>query len=161
MRHTISLLVENKIGVFSRISTMFSGRGFNISSISVGETEDPSVSRITIITNGDEAIVEQINKQLNKLIDVIKVVDLTHENFVERELLLVKVVADQRNRAEIMQVADVFRARVVDMSAKTFTLEATGTHDKIQAIISMLKPHGIQAIARTGSVALKRELKDK
>jgi acetolactate synthase-1/3 small subunit len=138
---------------------MFSGRGFNISSISVGETEDPSISRITIVTTGDDAIVEQINKQLNKLIDVIKVIDLTYENFVERELLLAKVVADPRNRSEIMQIADVFRARIVDMSSKTLTLEATGTHAKIQAIVAMLKPHGIQAMARTGSVALKRELK--
>jgi acetolactate synthase-1/3 small subunit len=156
-RHTISVLVENKFGAFVRVAGMFSAKGYNIDSLSVGPTEEEDISRMTIVTRGDDQIIEQITKQLNKLIDTIKVVDLTFESFVERELVLVKVQATQTSRPEIMQIAEIFRAKVVDISAKSLTLEATGSQQKVDAIIKMLKPFGIKELARTGRVALKRE----
>jgi acetolactate synthase-1/3 small subunit len=156
-RHTISVLVENKFGAFVRVAGMFSAKGYNIDSLSVGPTEEEDVSRMTIVTRGDDQIIEQITKQLNKLIDTIKVVDLTFESFVERELVLVKVQATQSSRPEIMQIAEIFRSKVVDISQKSVTLEATGSQQKVDAIIKMLKPFGIKEIARTGRVALKRE----
>ena len=156
-RHTISVLVENKFGAFVRVAGMFSAKGYNIDSLSVGPTEEQDISRMTIVTRGDDQIIEQITKQLNKLIDTIKVVDLTFESFVERELVLVKVQATQSSRSEIMQIAEIFRAKVVDISAKSVTLEATGSQQKVDAIIKMLKPFGIKELARTGRVALKRE----
>ncbi len=156
-RHTISVLVENKFGAFVRVAGMFSAKGYNIDSLSVGPTEEEDISRMTIVTRGDDQIIEQITKQLNKLIDTIKVVDLTFESFVERELVLVKVTATQTSRPEIMQIAEIFRAKVVDISAKSLTLEATGSQQKVDAIIKMLKPFGIKELARTGRVALKRE----
>ena len=156
-RHTISVLVENKFGAFVRVAGMFSAKGYNIDSLSVGPTEEEDISRMTIVTRGDDQIIEQITKQLNKLIDTIKVVDLTFENFVERELVLVKVQATQSSRPEIMQIAEIFRSKVVDISPKSVTLEATGSQQKVDAIIKMLKPFGIKELARTGRVALKRE----
>jgi acetolactate synthase-1/3 small subunit len=155
--HTISVLVENKFGAFNRIAGLFSAKGYNIESLSVGPTEDESVSRMTIVTEGDDPIIEQIIKQLNKVIDTIKVVDLTFDSFVERELVLVKVQTTAATRSEIMQIAEIFRAKVVDISQRTLTLEATGSKLKADAIIKMLKPFVIKEIARTGRVALKRE----
>ncbi|MEE9219515.1 MAG: acetolactate synthase small subunit [Acidobacteriota bacterium] len=157
MKHTISLLVENKFGVLSRIVGLFSGRGYNIESISVGQTEDVELSRMTIVLSGDDQIIEQIMKQLNRLIDVIKVVDLTGESFVERELALIKVAASPSTRSEIVQITNIFRAKVVDISPRTLTVEATGNEAKIDAIIGMLRPFGLKEIARTGKTALTRE----
>jgi acetolactate synthase I/III small subunit len=156
-KHTISILVENKFGAFNRIAGMFAAKGYNIDSLSVGPTEDEGVSRMTIVTRGDDQIIEQITKQLNKLIDIIKVVDLTFESFVDRELVLVKVQSTTETRPEIMQIAEIFRAKVVDISPRTLTLEATGSQQKVDAIIKMLKPFAVKEIARTGRVALKRE----
>jgi len=155
-RHTISVLVENHPGVLARIAGLFSGRGFNIESLSVGETEDPTASRMTVVVRGDDLILEQVTKQLNKLVDVIKVSDLTKEQFIERELVLIKVSADGKSRSEILQICDIFRARIVDVAPKTVTIEVTGTEDKIDALVNMLKPFGIREMARTGSVALTR-----
>ena len=159
MRHTISALVENRFGVLARIAGLISSRGFNIDSLSVGETEDPTVSRMTILVKGDDRILEQVMKQLNKLVDVIKVLDLTGQHVTERELLLIKVSTNSGNRSEVIQIVDVFRANIVDMSPAGLTVEATGDEDKINAIISMLRPFGIKEIARTGKVALAREPK--
>jgi acetolactate synthase I/III small subunit len=156
-KHTISVLVENKFGAFNRIAGLFAAKGYNIESLSVGPTEDESISRMTIVTEGDDPIIEQIIKQLNKMIDTIKVVDLTFDSFVERELVLVKVQSTADTRSEIMQIAEIFRAKVVDISPRTLTLEATGSRQKVDAIIKMLKPFVIKEIARTGRVALKRE----
>lgn len=156
-KHTISVLVENKFGAFNRIAGLFAAKGYNIESLSVGPTEDESISRMTIVTEGDDQIIEQIIKQLNKVIDTIKVVDLTFDSFVERELVLVKVHSTADSRSEIMQIAEIFRAKVVDISQRTLTLEATGSRQKVDAIIKMLKPFTIKELARTGRVALKRE----
>ena len=158
-RHTISVLVENHPGVLARIAGLFSGRGFNIESLSVGETEDPTASRMTVVVRGDDVILEQITKQLNKLVDVIKVSDITKERFIERELVLIKVHTEGKSRSEILQIVDIFRARIVDVAPKTVTIEATGTQDKVQALVSMLRPFGIREMARTGSVALTRASK--
>ena len=157
MRHTISILVQNKSGVFTRIGGLFSARGFNLNGISVGPTEDPAISRLTIVTHGNDKIIEQVTKQLNKLIDVIKVSDLTLEDHVERELALVKVDSNSGIRSDIMQIVDIFRAKIIDISTKTITVEVTGTGQKVQALINLLKPFGIKEVARTGAVALKRE----
>ena len=157
MRHVISILLENEAGALSRVANLFSARGYNIESLTVAPTEDPTLSRLTLVTTGTDEIIEQIVKQLNKLIDVVKVVDLTFENFVERELVLVKVQTTTATRPEIMQIAEIFRAKVVDISPRTLTLEATGSQQKVDAIIKMLKPFAIKEIARTGRVALKRE----
>jgi acetolactate synthase-1/3 small subunit len=161
MKHTISLLVENKFGVLSRIVGLFSGRGYNIDSISVGQTEDSELSRMTIVSTGDDHVIEQIMKQLNRLIEVIKVVDLTGDSFVERELALIKVAATPSTRAEIVQITNIFRAKVVDISPRTLTVEATGNEAKINAMIGMLRPFGIKEIARTGKTALSREYRGK
>jgi len=156
MRHTISVLVENEFGVLSRVSGLFSGRGFNIESLCVAETTDPQTSRMTIVTSGNEKILEQIEKQLNKLINVIKVVDHSDSQSVERELVLIKVSAEPDTRAEILRIVDIFRGKVVDVSPKTYTVEVTGSEGKIGAIIEMLKPLGIKEIARTGKIAMGR-----
>ncbi len=156
-RHTISLLVENRFGAFNRIAGLFAAKGYNIDSLSVGPTEEEDVSRMTIVTHGDDQIIEQITKQLNKLVDTIKVIDLTFEDFVERELVLIKVQSSQAARPEIMQIAEIFRAKVVDISPRSMTLEATGSKQKVDAIIKMVKPLGIKELARTGQIALKRE----
>jgi len=156
-KHTISLLVENKFGAFNRVAGLFAAKGYNIDSLTVGPTEEEGISGMTIVTRGDDQIIEQIIKQLNKLINSVRVVDLTFESFVERELVLVKVQAEKEHRSEIMQIAEIFRAKVVDISPRTITLEATGSEQKVDAIIKMLKPFVIKEIARTGRVALKRE----
>jgi len=158
-RHTISVLVENHPGVLARIAGLFSGRGFNIESLSVGETEDPTASRMTVVVRGDDVILEQITKQLNKIVDVIKVSDITKEKFIERELVLIKVHTEGKSRSEILQIVDIFRARIVDVAPKTVTIEATGTEDKVQALVNMLRPFGIREMARTGCVALTRATK--
>jgi acetolactate synthase-1/3 small subunit len=157
MRHTISVLVENRPGVLARISGLFSSRGFNIESLTVGETEDPSISRMTIVVSGDDIVLEQVNKQLNKLIDVIKVIDMTKDKFINRELALIKVSINATNRSEIIQIVDVFRGKIVDISPKTFTVEITGNSDKINAFIELVSPFGIKEMVRTGAVALSRE----
>jgi len=156
MKHTISVLVENKPGVLTRISTLFAARGYNIDSLAVGETDDPTVSRMTIVVAGDEAILEQVKKQLNKLIDVIKVSDFLNVAHIERDLILLKVRADKSVRNEILQIVDIFRAKIVDVSANTVIIEMTGDEDKILALINMLKPFGIKEMARTGIIAMAR-----
>jgi len=156
-RHTIAVLVENKFGAFNRIAGLFSAKGYNIESLSVGPTEDESVSRMTIVTEGDDAIIEQIMKQLNKVIDTIKVTDLTYESFVERELVLVKVQTTADSRSEIMQIAEIFRAKVVDISARTLTLEATGSKEETEAVLQLLAPFGVEEMNRTGMIAIARE----
>ena len=158
-KHTISLLVDNEPGVLARVSGLFSGRGFNIESLCVAETLDPSISRITLVTRGDDAVAEQITKQLNKLINVIKVTDLTATECVEREMALIKVSAKADFRAEILRIVDIFRCKVVDVSPTHYTIEVTGTAEKLAAIVSLLKPMGIKEIARTGAIALPREKK--
>lgn len=157
MRHTISVLVENKFGVLSRISGLFSGRGYNIESLTVGETIDPQISIMTIVTTGDDQIIEQITKQLNKLIDVIKVTDMTELDHVEREMVLVKVAPKQEDKAEVLRLAEIFRGRVVDSGPATYTLEITGDEKKIEAFIELIKPYGIKEFVRTGKVAIARE----
>lgn len=156
MQHTIAALVENKLGVLARIAGLFSGRGFNIESLSVAQTIDPTISRMTIITRGDEQVIEQVIKQLRKLVDVIKVVDLTEEDFVNREMALIKVRAEADSRAEVLRIADIFRGKVVDVSTTTYTLEVTGDEEKLEALINLLKPIGIIETARTGKVAVSR-----
>ena len=157
MKHTISVLVENKFGVLSRISGLFSGRGFNIESLSVAETMDPTVSRMTIVTRGSDQIIEQVTKQLNKLIDVIKVNDLTEEKFIDREMVLVKIDTEQAaKRDEVLRIVEIFRCKVADVSPKAYTIEVTGDEGKIKAIVDMLKPIGIKEIVRTGRIAMTR-----
>lgn len=158
-KHILSILVENQPGVLSRVVDLFSGRGFNIDSLCVSVTMDPQVSRITLVTEGDMSIIEQIKKQLNKLINVIKVFDFTGISFVERELALVKVKAKPENRAEVLRIVDIFRSRVVDVSTEYFTVEITGDEGKIAAFLDLLKPTQIKEIARTGAIALAREKK--
>ena len=155
-KHTISILVENQFGVLSRVAGLFSARGYNIESVSVGETLDPAVSRMTIVVTGDEFVIEQVMKQLHKLIDVIKVSDLTDDRHVERELVLVRVNAEPQHRAEILRTSDIFRAKVVDVTPISFILEATGDAEKIDAFVELLRPMGIQEIVRTGKVAIAR-----
>jgi acetolactate synthase-1/3 small subunit len=157
MRHTISLLVENKFGVLSRISGLFSGRGYNIESLSVGETIDPQISVMTIVTRGDDQIIEQINKQLNKLIDVIKVVDMTEFDHVEREMILMKLEPKAHDRAEVLRLTEIFRGRVIDSSKTTYTVEITGDEKKIAAFVELMKPVGIKEFIRTGKIAIARE----
>jgi acetolactate synthase-1/3 small subunit len=156
MKHIISVLVQNKFGVLSRVANLFSARGFNIDSLAVGETQDHSVSRMTIVVEGDDRILEQINKQLNKLIDVIKVVDFKGEEFVDRELVLIKVSINSHTRPEVMQIVDIFRARIISVREKHFTIEVTGTEGKINAFLDLIRPFGIKEIARTGKVAMAR-----
>ncbi|HVY55595.1 MAG TPA: acetolactate synthase small subunit [Thermodesulfobacteriota bacterium] len=159
MRHTITLLVDNESGVLSRIAGLFSARGFNIESLNVGETLDPETSRITLVTTGDDFIIQQIIKRFNNMVNVIKVSDLTDEVRVEREMVLVRMDARDETRAEILRTADIFRAKVVDVGPRSYTLELTGDKDKINGFIELLRPMGIKEIARTGTVAMKRETK--
>ncbi len=156
MKHTISVLVENQFGTFNRVVTMFSGKGFNVHSLSIGETENPEISRMTIVTEGDDKIIEQVVKQLNRLIDTIKVVDLTGQSRVERELALITVYYQKGTRVEITNVANIFRGNIVDINNKTITLEITGPPEKIDAAVNVLEPYGIKEVARSGTVALKR-----
>ncbi len=158
MRHVLSILVENEPGVLSRVAGLFSGRGFNIESLNVAPTLEEGVSRMTICTKGDDQIVEQIIKQLRKLVTVIKVVDLTHLQAVEREMVLIKVSAEDSRRPEILRIADIFRCKVVDVSANELTLEITGDQGKIKAIINLLQRFGIKEIARTGTGAIRRSM---
>ena len=158
-KHTIAVLVENKFGVLSRVAGLFSARGYNIESLSVGETLDPSVSRMTLVVAGDAFVIEQVMKQLHKLVDVIKVINLSEETHVEREMLLVRVNAEPAARAEILRVADIFRAKVVDVTAASYTLEVTGEESKIDAILELLRPFGVQEVVRTGKVAIARSPK--
>lgn len=160
MKHTISVLVENKPGVLARTAGLFARRGFNIDSLTVSATEDPDTSRMTIVVNGPGDILEQIQKQLYKLIDVIKVLDHTEDSIVSRELALVKVTAvEPAKRAELMQIVDIFRAKIVDMAEKTIIIEATGDSDKIDALESLLKSYGIKEMVRSGRVVLVRGTK--
>ncbi len=159
-RYILSVLVENQSGVLSRVSGLFSRRGYNIDSLSVGETEDPGISRMTIVVRGDSYILEQIKKQLNKLIDVIKVIELNKDKSVFRELMLIKVNAKENSRASIIEIVDIFRANVVDVSNETLTVEMTGDEDKIEAFVSLMKPYGIREIVRTGLTALERGSKE-
>lgn len=156
MCHTISVLVENKPGVLARISGLFSGRGFNIDSLAVGETEDPSTSRMTIVVRGDERILEQVTKQLNKLIDVIKVTDLTGSKPIERELFLIRVGATKTTKPQIVQIVNNFQAKVVDVDQKSLTVEMTGDEEQNEALLELLRPFGIKELARTGRIALAR-----
>lgn len=156
MKHTISVLVENHFGVLTRVAGLFSARGFNIDSLAVGETHDPTISRMTIVVTGDDRIVEQIVKQLDKLIDVIKVEDVSGDDLIDRELLLVKVTADAAGRNDVMQIVNTFRAKILDVNTQTITIEVTGGESKIDAIIELLEPFGIRETARTGLIALSR-----
>ena len=156
MRHTLSVLVQNKPGVLARTAGLFSRRGYNIESLTVGVTENENISRMTIVVAGDDTVVEQVTKQLNKLIEVIKVSDLTKESYVNRELVLIKVTADSSNRAEIMQIVNIFRARIVDVAPKSLIIEVTGDEGKLDALVGMLKQFGIKEIVRTGTLALGR-----
>ncbi|RLI78523.1 acetolactate synthase small subunit [Archaeoglobales archaeon] len=155
MRHTIAVLVENKPGVLARISSLFRRRGFNIESLAVGTTEKESISRMTIVVSGDDKTIEQVMKQLNKLVEVIKVSDLTQDS-VERELALVKVAVTPEKRSEIIEIANIFRARIVDVSRESFIVEITGDEDKINAFIDLMRQYGIKEISRTGKVSMAR-----
>ena len=159
--HTISLLVENHQGVLARISGLFSGRGYNLESLTVGVTSDSTVSRITLVCTGDDNVIEQIKKQLNRLIDVIKVNDLTAVPSVSRELALVKVSAKQNKRGEIFQVADVFDGRVMDVGTESMILEITGSSDKIDDFLAVMQAYSIQEVARSGPIAMERSKKVK
>ena len=159
MRHTISVLVENKFGVLARIATLFAARGFNIDSLAVGETEDPQISRMTIIVQGDDRTLEQVEKQLNKLIDVIKVYDYKVTPHIETDIALIKVNADESTRPQIMQTAESFKASVVDISDDSVIIEVTGEEKKILDAINMLKPFGIKEMCRTGIIAMARGVK--
>ena len=159
MKHTISVLVENEFGVLARVSSLFSGRGFNIDSLCVAPTNDETISRITLVTRGDEQILEQISKQLNKLIDVIKVIDFTDDSAIERELALIKVTAEDESRAEVLRIVDIFRSKIIDVTPRSYTIEATGPPTKINAIIELLRPLGLKELVRTGPVAIGRGAK--
>lgn len=157
MRHTISVLVENKFGVLTRVAGLFSGRGYNIDTLNVGPTHDPKMSRMTIVTRGDDATVEQIVKQLNKLINVLEVQDFRDAEYVDRELVLVKVKVDSKTRAEVMQIADIFRAKIVDVQSQSLTVEITGNESKVEKFLELMSNFGVVAITRTGKVALPRK----
>jgi acetolactate synthase-1/3 small subunit len=158
--HTLSVLVENKAGVLSRVAGLFSRRGFNIESLAVGTCEESNMSRITIVVIGDDAHLEQVKKQLNKLIDIIKVSDITYRDHVGRELALIKVNAEAGStRAEIMQIASIFRAKIIDVGTRTIVLEVTGNTDKIDALEKLLRQYGIKELVRTGRVAILRGAK--
>jgi acetolactate synthase I/III small subunit len=158
MRHAISVLVDNEAGVLSRVVGLFSGRGFNIESLSVAPTMDPTKSKIVITTTGNDAVLEQIKKQLNKLINVIKVVDCTDKDYVEREMIIVKVKAESETRAEVLRIADIFRAKVIDVSPTSYTLSLTGDVRKLEGFIEILNPVGIVDFIRTGTVVMEREM---
>jgi acetolactate synthase I/III small subunit len=156
MQHTVSVLVENHFGVLARVAGLFSARGFNIDSLAVGETQDPEVSRMTVIANGDDRVVEQIMKQLNKLVDVIRVEDLTAKEMIARELVLIKIGANTTNRNDIMHVVNTFRAKIVDVSPESMTIEVTGSEGKIDAMLELLKPFDLKEVVRTGQIAMAR-----
>lgn len=158
-RHTIGVLMENQPGVLSRVAGLFSGRGFNIECLTVAETNEPGISRMTLVTTGDQHILEQIIKQLNKLINVLKVIDFRETEFVDREMVLIKVRAEPETRAEVLRIVDIFRAKVVDIGAHFYTIEVTGDEGKIGAILELLGQIGVAEVARTGKVALARSKK--
>jgi acetolactate synthase-1/3 small subunit len=160
VKHTLAVLVENVPGVLSHVAGLFARRGYNIESLVVGETEDPTISRITLVVAGDERVIEQVTKQLNKQIEVIKVNDITNEATVDRQMLLIKVTADQTARQEILQLMEVFRCRIVDIGRRSLIIEATGDDGKIEAIIHSLKPFGIKELVRTGKVSMVRGSKN-
>ena len=156
MKHTISVLVENRFGVLARVSGLFSARGYNIISLCVGETEDPSVSRMTVVVRGDKGVLTQIMKQLNKLVEVIEVLDLTATSFLERELILLKVSAPAAKRTEVVEIASIFRAKIVDVDSDSMVVEVTGAEGKINALVDMMRPYGIQELVRSGEIAIAR-----
>jgi acetolactate synthase-1/3 small subunit len=156
MKHTISVLVENHFGVLARIAGLFSARGYNIDSLCVGETENPAISRMTVVVHGDDLVIEQLIKQLNKLVDTIEVVDLTQTGFVERELAMVKVGVRSKQRTEVIEIANIFRAKVVDVSADSMIFEITGSDAKVEAFIDMVRSFGIKELVRTGEIAISR-----
>lgn len=156
MKHTLSVLLQNKPGALSRVTGLFSGRGFNIESLCVAETFDPKVSCLTLVTRGNDAIIEQITKQLHKLIDVIKVSDISDGEYVEREMVLIRVKAEAQTRAEVLRVIDIFRGKVVDVSPTSYAVEITGPESKIRAVIDLLRPIGIKEVVRTGTIAMVR-----
>src|ERR1051326_6743755 len=156
MRHTISVMVENKFGVLTRVAGLFSGRGYNIDTLNVGPTQDPNTSQMTIVTRGDDATLEQIVKQLNKLVDVLQATDFREGEYVDRELVLVKVGVDSGTRAEVMQVTDIFRAKIVDVQPKSLTIEITGNESKVEKFINLMDTFGIQELTRTGKAAMPR-----
>lgn len=157
MRHTISVLVENKFGVLTRIAGLFSGRGYNIDTLNVAPTQDPNTSRMTIVTRGDDATLEQIVKQLNKLVDILEVTDFREHEYIDRELLLVKVAVDSKSRPEVMQITDIFRAKIVDVQPESLTIEITGNESKLEKFVDLMKTFGILELTRTGKVALPRK----
>ena len=156
MRHTISVMVKNQAGVLSRVSNLFSARGYNIDSLVVGVTDNPEVSRITIVVKGDDRVIDQVEKQLNKLIDVIKVVDLTHDDFIARDLALIKVKAEPNTRSQVMEIVQCFDGKIVDVALKSFIIEVTGKESKINAMVELLGNYGILELVRTGEVAISR-----
>ena len=157
MRHTISVLVENKFGVLTRVAGLFSGRGYNIDTLNVGPTHDPKSSRMTIVTRGDDATIEQIVKQLNKLVNVLEVQDFREADYVDRELVLVKVKVDSGTRAEVMQITDIFRAKIVDVQPQSLTVEITGNESKVEKFLELMGSFGVVGLTRTGKVALPRK----
>ncbi len=159
MKHTISVIVENKVGVLSRIVGLFSSRGFNIDSLNVGETDNPKLSRLTIVVNGDDAVLEQVRKQLGKVIDVIKVSDLTGQPYVERDLMLVKINVPPGKRGEILEIVDIFRGKIIDVGLKDMIVGLSGTEDKVEGMLKLLQPYGIKETARTGQIAMVRGTK--
>lgn len=161
MKHKVAVLVENNPGVLAKVSNLFSKRGYNIESLVVSDTEDKTISRMTIVVDGDERTIEQVTKQLHKLVDVIKVNDLTNDDTVCRQLLLVRVAADRETRGEIIQLMDIFRARIIDIGRRSLIIEATGDESKIEAILKSLQPFGIQEIVKTGISAMVRSPKEK
>lgn len=156
MTHIISVLVENQFGVLAHVSSMFSARGYNIDSLSVGETADPAVSRMTVVVRGEDGVLDQIVKQLLKLVEVIDVIDLTKEDYVERELAMIKIAATVKQRSDVIEIANIFRAKVVDMGADAMIIEVTGTEAKVKAYIDMMRPFGIKELVRTGRIAASR-----
>jgi acetolactate synthase-1/3 small subunit len=157
MRHTISVLVENKFGVLTRVAGLFSGRGFNIDTLNVAPTQDPSASRMTIVTRGDDATLDQIVKQLKKLVNAIEVRDFREGEYVDRELVLVKVSVNSKTRPEVMQITDIFRAKIVDVQPDTLTVEITGNESKVDKFLELMHPFGIADLTRTGRVAMSRK----
>ena len=157
MRHTISILVENKFGVLTRVAGLFSGRGYNIDTLNVGPTHDPATSRMTIVTRGDDATVEQIVKQLKKLVNILEVADYREGDYVDRELVLVKVGVNAKTRAEVMQITDIFRAKIVDVQPENLTIEITGNESKVEKFLELMGAFGVLALTRTGKVALPRK----
>jgi acetolactate synthase-1/3 small subunit len=157
MKHTLAMLVVNQPGVMARVAALYSRRGYNIDSIAVGKTENPDISRITLEVEAEnDAELEQISKQLYKLVDVIKITDLSKDDAVERELALIKVSTSSSNRSELLQIVDIFRAKIIDVSQEAVIIEVTGTQDKVEAIISLIKPFGLKEIVRTGKIAMLR-----